>query len=215
MKKLVLYLTSGLFAASLYAASLAGAFTIYGSDHPGEYQAFNSTFGSTTAIQVTNPAAPYWVDSFGPWMTYDNPYQVFNPPTSVGGNLAGTYTYSTSFDLTGLDIATAVLSGSWASDNVGMLWLNGTAYGSANSGFGSLSDFYLSGTASGFIEGINTLMFVVTNDVWGSSDSVNPTALLVNIDRHSATPVPEPGTMVLLGAGFLSLAIYGKRRKTV
>lgn len=30
---------------------------------------------------------------------------------------------------------------------------------------------------------------------------------------ESITPVPEPGTMMLVGAGFLSLAIYGKRRR--
>jgi len=30
---------------------------------------------------------------------------------------------------------------------------------------------------------------------------------------YDVAPVPEPGTMLLLGAGFLGLAIYGKRRK--
>lgn len=32
-------------------------------------------------------------------------------------------------------------------------------------------------------------------------------------DGENANPVPEPGTVVLLGAGLLSLAIYGKRRR--
>ena len=31
--------------------------------------------------------------------------------------------------------------------------------------------------------------------------------------EFSAAPVPEPGTMMLLGAGFLGLAVFGKRRK--
>ena len=34
-------------------------------------------------------------------------------------------------------------------------------------------------------------------------------------DPTDPEPVPEPGTLVLLGAGFLGLATYGKRRKNV
>jgi hypothetical protein len=35
----------------------------------------------------------------------------------------------------------------------------------------------------------------------------------VNPDPTQSAPVPEPGTVILLGAGFFALAVYSKRRK--
>jgi len=46
----------------------------------------------------------------------------------------------------------------------------------------------------------------VAAHIW--DDSVGNTFFVTD-----GTPVPEPGTLLLLGAGFLSLAIYGKRRR--
>ena len=47
----------------------------------------------------------------------------------------------------------------------------------------------------------------------GSFTLVDSTFTVEGWDRSSA-PVPEPGTMVLLGAGFAALAIYTKRRRS-
>jgi len=127
----------------------------------------------------------------------------------------GDYIYRTTFDLTGLDPVSAVLTGRWAADDLGSdILINGTSTASAITGLGSFTTFSIT---SGFIAGINFLDFLVTNgpDPIGSSN--NPTALRVEISgsANALSVVPLPAALPLYGTGlaFMGFIVWRRKRK--
>jgi hypothetical protein len=119
----------------------------------------------------------------------------------------GTYTYETKFDLTGYDLDTLAISGSWASDNASRIYLNGVDTGylspsGPNNELGKMSPFSLTG---GFKDGMNTLRFDVVNTGFQSG-------LHVHISDVTADFVPEPGSIAMLAAVAGSTLLSRRRR---
>ena len=106
-----------------------------------------------------------------------------------GGNRPGNYTYRLAFDLTGFDPATAVITGRWSSDNAGVaVRLNGQPTGLTFDGnFGAFSPEFTLRT--GFLDGTNTVEFVVNN----AGDGVNPTGFRAEL-QGTAEPAASPDT---------------------
>ncbi len=120
----------------------------------------------------------------------------------------GNYDYQTTFSLAGDNPATAQLSGSWASDNNGCIYLNGVNTNDCTTfaGFTSLTSFSIT---SGFVAGTNTLDFEVYNGGGPSgvfaqvSGTANPT---------SPSPTPESSSWILAATGLLGAAGMMRRR---
>jgi hypothetical protein len=130
------------------------------------------------ATAVAAPPSPPWVSNTGSsrWI---------GPANDAGGNgPPGDYQFAIEFDLTGLDPATASITGLWSVDNDGNtldpegdILLNGVPVGSEQVGsFPELTRFDISAEDGHiFMEGANSLIFSVSN----AGETDNPIGLRV------------------------------------
>lgn len=128
---------------------------------------------STTALVESNLP--------GPWLPNSATSMWVGPRADTAGAVGipadagagpGNYVYRTQIDLTGFDLATVKIRGGWATDNGGTaIRVNGVATGLVNTAgttFGALNAFVIDTTnAPGLIAGVNTLDFVVNNELTG------------------------------------------------
>lgn len=209
-------ITICLFSLSLGAQASIGLYNtgVDDSDNllsPGAIDT-HYTVSSGAATYATNDAEGYP----GYWLAPNATSRWITPllgggNTASGSSAGGSFTYQTTFDLTGIDFSTAMIKGKATADNgITDILINGVStgfvYGSANSGvYGSFAEFTIN---SGFRAGLNTLAFNVIN---GSG----PTGLRTEITGGNFTPaVPEPETYAMLIAGIGLLGAVVRRKKT-
>jgi hypothetical protein len=117
------------------------------------------------ALQNGFPLNAPWVPD-GTTSKWIAPHANENDFPNQGGQSepVGTYTYETTFSLTGLDPATAVINGQFSDDNqLVKVLLNGTDMSISSPGPEDFHAFHAFTITKGFVPGVNKLDFVVQN----------------------------------------------------
>jgi hypothetical protein len=182
----------------------ATVITVAGTNDPHYTVTLPSGVGPAPAKVVTDQGAYFRPGN----SQYVNPFGSANRDDPVGG-----YVYRTTFDLTGLDPASATISGTVYVDNSVTVLLNGQGTGNIGGSFtqGTQLNFVIPVGHPGFQSGVNILDFLVDN----AGGLPNPEALDVTLLRGTANLIPEPGSACLIAfAGVAGLAVRGRRRTT-
>lgn len=142
----------------------------------------------------------------GPWIADTSTSRWITPTANAGdSNPVTTFDFSTTFNLTGFNVATASIGGTFAADDSATIFLNGVQVGAVNQGgLSFLTNFTIN---SGFVAGVNTLTFSALNSGAG------PTGVNVVVaGTADVSAVPEPAVWGLMVAGFGLVGVASRRR---
>jgi len=161
--------------------------------------------GGTGIANITDPFSTWVANSTSAkWIAP-------SPNETAGSNGVGPFDYTETFTITaGEDLTTALITGSWASDNGSVLTLNGNVIGtlSGTGTFLSLTSFTIN-TPSDFLVGLNTLEVAVVNQ------SATPSGMIMGITTEDinliSASTPEPATFALMGLGLVGLGVARRR----
>ncbi|MES1165355.1 MAG: VWD domain-containing protein, partial [Verrucomicrobiota bacterium] len=160
---------------------------------------------------VIDPAASPWIQNTA---GYRWVWQ-----TASGTPVDVTRTFRVTFSLNGLDPLTASVGGTWATDNLGSIALNGQHISGDSGGFSAFASFSVPAGSALFVPGTNTLDFTVTDQgvvagflvgsIHGTASSVAPPFAGPPAITGLSPRIVSPGTPITVAGANLTTASGG------